>query len=99
MCLVHCHTFLATWSTCHRLIFLPNFATLVVAILLVTLFVAATLCLSLVMQKLVMNQTGPKTGVEEVLFSCFVGVQLSFVLLLDVPQLKMCRGRFAHFSV
>ena len=38
--LVACHTFLATWSTCHRLNFLPNLATLVVAILLATFFVA-----------------------------------------------------------
>ena len=55
--LVACHTFLATWSTCHRLNFLPNLATLVVAILLATFFVADTLCLSLVVAKLVMNQT------------------------------------------
>ena len=57
--LVACHTFLATWSTCHRLNFLPNLATLVVAILLATLFVAATLRLSLVVAKLVMNEVQP----------------------------------------
>ena len=54
--LVACHTFLATWSTCHRLNLLPNLATLVVAILLATFFVADTLCLSLVVAKLVMNE-------------------------------------------
>ena len=57
--LVACHTFLATWSTCHRLNFLPNLATLVVAILLATFFVADTLCLSLVVAKLVMNEVQP----------------------------------------
>ena len=40
--LVACHTFLVTWSTCHRLNFLPNLATLVVAILLATFFMADT---------------------------------------------------------
>ena len=44
-----CHTSLVIWSTCHRLNFLPNLATLVVAI--ATLFVAATLCLRLVVAK------------------------------------------------
>ena len=57
--LVACHTFLATWSTCHRLNFLPNLATLVVAILLATFFVSDTLCLSLVVAKLVMNEVQP----------------------------------------
>ena len=57
--LVTCHTFLATWSTCHRLNFLPYHATLVVAILLATFFVADTLCLSLVVAKLVMNEVQP----------------------------------------
>ena len=54
-----CHTFLATWSTCHRLNLLPNLATLVVASLLATFFVADTLCLSLVVAKLVMNEVQP----------------------------------------
>ena len=57
--LVACHAFLPTWSTCHRLNFLPNLATLVVAILLATFFVADTLCLSLVVAKLVMNEVQP----------------------------------------
>ena len=46
-----CHTSLVIWSTCCRLNFLPNLVTLVVDILLATLFVAATLCLRLVVAK------------------------------------------------
>lgn len=43
-----CHTFLATWSRCHRLFFLwPNLATLMVTILFTTLFCGSTVCLML----------------------------------------------------
>ena len=59
--LVACHTFLVIRPTSHRLKFLPNLATLVVAILLATFFVAATVCLRLVVAKLVMNQTSPRS--------------------------------------
>ena len=57
--LVSCHTLVVPWPICHRLIFLPHFATLCGGHFAHHTFVAATLCLSLVVAKLVMNQTNP----------------------------------------
>lgn len=90
MCLVHCHTsgfhtFLVIWSTCHTLNFLLNLATLVVFILLVTFFMAATLCLRLVVAKLVMNQTDPKLQMIE-----FNSTVLSFLFGMVSQMVEPC---------
>jgi len=52
-------TFLAHCPTCHRLIFMPSFATSVASILLATLSVAATVCRRLGVANSGTNQTDP----------------------------------------
>lgn len=57
--LVACHTLLILWSTCHRLIFLPHIAILCGDHFVHYAFVVATLCLKLIVAKLVTIQTAP----------------------------------------